>query len=62
MPLEFHDDAICLSGIYGTKLKSQIIQKYYKLWWQITTGGKNLNYKYPTSIIDMNAATGEIYI
>ena len=62
MPLEFHNDAIVLSGLLGTKLKSKIIHDYYKLWWKITSGGRNSNYSYQTSIVEMNAATGEIYI
>lgn len=62
MPLEFYKDAISLSGVLGTKLKSIIIDRYYKLWWKITSGGPRANYDYPTSIIDMNAATGEIFI
>lgn len=62
MPLEFHDDAICLSGLLGTKLKSKIIHDYYELWWEITSGGPRVNYDYYTAIIEMNAGTGEIYI
>ena len=62
MPLEFHNNAIVLSGVLGTKLKSKIINKYYNLWWWITSGGPNVNFKYPTSIVEMNAATGEVYI
>lgn len=62
MPLEFHEDAICLSGVLGTKLKSRIIHDYYELWWKITSGGPRVNYGYYTAIIEMNAGTGEIYI
>ena len=29
---------------------------------EITTGGKSVEYEYPTSIIEMNAASGEIFI
>ncbi|KKM76819.1 hypothetical protein LCGC14_1376240, partial [marine sediment metagenome] len=62
MTPEFHDDAIILSGILGTELKSKIIHKYYRVWWKITSGGKRANYSWETSIVEMNAATGEIYI
>lgn len=60
--LTFHGDAIELSGETGTKLKSEIIGKYYPLWWYITSGGKFLEYSKPTAIIEMNAGTGEDYI
>ena len=62
MVLEFHDDAISLSGPTGTKLKSEIINSYYKFWWEVVSGGPNKNYRFPSSIIELNAATGEIYI
>ncbi|MHA1855895.1 MAG: three-Cys-motif partner protein TcmP [Promethearchaeota archaeon] len=62
MPLRFENDAICLSGALGTKLKSKIIGKYYKIWWEITSGGRKSNFSYPTSIVEMNAATGEVFI
>lgn len=60
--LTFHGDAIELSGETGTKLKSEIIGKYYPLWWHITSGGNRLEYSKPTAIIEMNAGTGEDYI
>ena len=60
--LEFKNDAIILSGETGTKLKSEILGKYYQKWWEITSGGKLRNFNYITTIIEMNAATGEIYI
>lgn len=60
--LTFHDDAIELSGEMGTKLKSEIIGKYYPFWWNITSGGKFFEYSKPTAIIEMNAGTGEDYI
>lgn len=60
--LTFHEDAIELSGETGTKLKSEIIGKYYPLWWNITSGGKSPEYSKPTAIIEMNAGTGEDYI
>ncbi len=62
MPLEFINDAIVLSGVFGTQLKSKIIHDYYNLWWSITSGDKSVEYEYPTSIIEMNAASGEIFI
>ena len=62
MPLEFNNDAIVLSGVFGTQLKSKIVHDYYNLWWSITSGGKSVGYEYPTSIIEMNAASGEIFI
>jgi len=62
MPLKFENDAICLSGVLGTKLKSKIIHNYYDLWWRITSGGPNKYFRYSTAIIEMNAGTGEIFI
>lgn len=62
MPLEFHGDAICLSGVLGSKLKSLITHKYYNLWWRVTSGGPRENYAFSTAIIEMNAGTGELYI
>jgi len=60
--LKFHEDAIVLSGISGTKIKCQIIGEYYPFWWNITSGGQSKNYDIPTAIVEMNAATGEDYI
>jgi len=60
--LEFRGDAICLSGLTGTKLKSEVIGEYYPFWWGITSGGKGSDYKYPTAIVELNAGTGEVYI
>lgn len=60
--LDFEGEAIILSGVTGTKLKSEIIGSYYQTWWQITSGGKNQGHDQQTAIIEMNAATGEIYI
>ncbi len=62
MPLKFHNNAICLSGLAGTKLKCDVIGDYYPFWWKITSGGARLNYQNPTAIIEMNAASGEVYI
>jgi three-Cys-motif partner protein len=62
MPLKFHNNAICLSGLAGTKLKCDVIGDYYPFWWKITSGGARQNYANPTAIIEMNAASGEVYI
>lgn len=61
-PLEFVGDAICLSGLTGTKLKCDVIGGYYPFWWGITSGGKNRSYQNRTAIVELNAATGEVYI
>ena len=62
MALEFVDDAISLSGVTGSKLKSEIISQYYPFWWNITSGGKAANNDWKTSILELNAATGEMFI
>jgi len=62
MPLGFKNNAIILSNETGTKIKSAIISDYYKLWWEITSGNISGNFRHYTSIIEMHAATGEIYI
>lgn len=60
--LKFHGDAIELSGSTGTKLKSEIVGKYYKMWWNITSGGDRQNHSFRTSIVELNSGTGEDYI
>ena len=62
MPPGFHGDAIELSGETGTMLKSEIIGDYYPLWWKITSGGESRDHPYDTSIIELNAGTGEDYV
>ena len=62
MPLKFHNNAICLSGLAGTKVKCDVIGDYYPFWRKITSRGPRLNYQNPTAIIEMNAASGEVYI
>ena len=62
MSLEFKQDAICLSGLTGSKLKCEVIGQYYPFWWNITSGGKRVNYNWPTAIVELDAATGEVYI
>jgi len=61
-PLEFVEDAICLSGLTGTKLKCSVIGGYYPFWWSITSGGGSRYYQFPTAIVELNAATGEVHI
>lgn len=61
-PLEFVKDAICLSGLTGTKLKCDVIGEYYPFWWSITSGGPNRKHRYSTAIVELNAATGEVHI
>lgn len=61
-PLDFIGDAICLSGLTGTKLKCDVISRYYPFWWGITSGGERRNHRFPTAIVELNAATGEVYI
>ena len=39
-----------------------MIGEYYPFWWSITSGGPSRNYQYPTAIVELNAATGEVYI
>jgi three-Cys-motif partner protein len=60
--LEFHEDAIVLSGETGTKLKSEIIGEYYPTWWSITSGGEERGFPYQTAIVELNAGTGLNYI
>lgn len=62
MGLEFNKDAICLSGLTGSKLKCAVIGEYYPFWWGITSGGPRRGNEYPTAIVELNAATGEAYI
>jgi three-Cys-motif partner protein len=62
MALEFVQDAISLSGLTGSKLKSEIIAEYYPFWWKITSGGDKASYSWATAIVELDAATGEMYI
>lgn len=62
MALEFIGDAISLSGLTGSKIKSEIIGEYYPFWWNITSGGERSNHNWPTAIVELDAATGEMYI
>jgi len=60
--LEFHGDAICLSGITGTSIKSELIGQYYEFWWKITSGGDKRYHRLPTAIVELDAGSGEVYI
>jgi three-Cys-motif partner protein len=62
MALEFVRDAISLSGLTGSKLKCAVIGDYYPFWWGITSGGPTNNHKFSTAIVELDAATGEVYI
>jgi three-Cys-motif partner protein len=62
MALGFIQDAISLSGLTGSKLKCDVIGEYYPFWWNITSGGPSANYEYATAIVELDAATGEVYI
>jgi three-Cys-motif partner protein len=62
MALEFVQDAICLSGLTGSRLKCEVIGLYYPLWWEITSGGQTANHAWPTAIVELDAGTGEVYI
>ncbi len=43
-------------------MKCDVIGIYYPFWWKITSGGKSGEYQKTTSIIELNAASGEVYI
>ena len=60
--LEFHEDAICLSGLFGTAIKSEIIGQYYEFWWKITSGGNKRDYQNQTAIVELNAGSGEVFV
>jgi len=62
IPLGLIGDAISLSGLTGTKLKCDVIGEYYGFWWKITSGGYRRDHRYPTAIVELDAATGEVYI
>jgi len=62
MALEFVKDAISLSGLTGSKLKCEVIGEYYPFWWNITSGGERANHDWPTAIVELDAATGEVHI
>ena len=57
--MDFKEDAIVLSGTTGTKLKCEILGKYYPTWWGITSGGEGRENRLPTSIVELNAGTGD---
>lgn len=62
MALEFVQDAICLSGLTGSRLKCEVIGLYYPLWWEITSGGPAKDHALPTAIVELDAATGEVHV
>ena len=62
LPLEFVGDAISLSGLTGTRLKCDVIRTYYPFWWKITSGGPRAHYRWNTAIVELNAATGEVFV
>ena len=62
MVVEFHDEAIVLSGETGTRLKCETLGGYYPIWWGITSGGDVKGHELPTAIVELNAGTGEDYI
>jgi three-Cys-motif partner protein len=62
LPPQFHGNAIILSGETGTKPKSDILGRYYPFWWGIASGGKTQGHPKNTAIIDLNAATGRVYV
>ncbi|MCW4043044.1 MAG: three-Cys-motif partner protein TcmP [Candidatus Bathyarchaeota archaeon] len=43
-------------------MKCVVIGVYYPFWWGITSGGPGRRYRYHTAIVEMHAATGEVYI
>jgi three-Cys-motif partner protein len=62
MALEFVQDAITLSGLTGSKLKCDVVGEYYSFWWNITSGGPSSQHSFPTAIVELDAATGEVFI
>lgn len=60
--VQFHGDAIVLSGMTGTKLKCDTLAGYYPIWWGITSGGAARNNSLATAIVELNAGSGEDYI
>ena len=60
--VQFHGNAIVLSGTTGTKLKCDILAGYYHTWWGITSGGSSRNNRLATAIVELNAGSGEDYI
>ena len=58
--MKFVGDAICLSGSAGSALKCRSLGQYYPFWWGIASGGKSRGHRNYTSIVELNAATGEV--
>ena len=61
MPVTIDDDSLCLSGETGTKLKTEIIERYYRFWLSVTTRGRG-RFAENVHIIEMNAGTGQVKI
>lgn len=58
----FHNDALILSGPAGSQLKTAILGGYYTFWWNIVSGGPRKEYSLPSTIVDMSAGSGELYV
>lgn len=43
-------------------MKCDVIGEYYPFWWSITSGGPSKDYRFATAIVELNAATGEVFI
>lgn len=43
-------------------MKCDVIGEHYPFWWSITSGGQTSNYEWPTAIVELDAATAEVYI
>lgn len=39
-----------------------MIGEYYPFWWKITSGGQSRTYQNLTAIVELDAATGEVYL
>ena len=61
MPVEIEENSLCLSGETGTKLKTQIIERYYSFWLSVTTRGRG-RFADKVHIVEMNAGTGQVKI
>lgn len=46
----------------GTKLKCDVIGAYYPFWWGITSGGPSKEHAFNTALVELNAATAEVFI
>lgn len=62
MPVEIDRGALCLSGLTGTKLKTEIVERYYSFWLSVTTRGKGRFGRRGVYIVEMNAGTGLVKV